>query len=138
MPIPFHPVFYPKNPPITFSNLNYERACVIFNLAALFSQLASLENRATAEGIKRASGYFQVTPPSSFPSRFEANSDSILTLQSAAGTLSFLISSALKPFYSTIGDVPAPMDLTEPFLKSLEWLMLAQAQECFWQKAVMG
>ena len=60
MPIPFHPVFYPKNPPITFSNLNYERACVIFNLAALFSQLASLENRATAEGIKRASGYFQV------------------------------------------------------------------------------
>ena len=60
MPIPFHPAFYPKTPPTTFSNLNFERACVIFNLAALFSQLGSIENRATAEGIKRASGYFQV------------------------------------------------------------------------------
>ena len=31
-----------------------------------------------------------------------------------------------------------PSELLEPSLKSLELLMLAQAQECFWQKASMG
>ena len=31
-----------------------------------------------------------------------------------------------------------PDDLTEPFVTSLELLMLAQAQECVWQKAVLG
>jgi programmed cell death 6-interacting protein len=30
-----------------------------------------------------------------------------------------------------------PLDVTEAFIKSLETLMLAQAQECIWQKAVM-
>ena len=31
-----------------------------------------------------------------------------------------------------------PDDLTEAFVTSLELLMLAQAQECVWQKAVLG
>lgn len=31
-----------------------------------------------------------------------------------------------------------PMDLTEHFVQSMEWLMLAQAQECVWQRAVIG
>jgi programmed cell death 6-interacting protein len=35
-------------------------------------------------------------------------------------------------------DKEMPWDLTEPFLKSLEWLMLAQAQECIWQMALSG
>jgi len=30
-----------------------------------------------------------------------------------------------------------PADLTEAFVASLELLMLAQAQECVWQRAVM-
>jgi hypothetical protein len=30
------------------------------------------------------------------------------------------------------------MDLTEHFVQSMEWLMLAQAQECVWQRAVIG
>lgn len=29
-------------------------------------------------------------------------------------------------------------DLTKPVIKTLEYLMLAQAAECYWQKAVMG
>ena len=33
-------------------------------------------------------------------------------------------------------DVPA--DLCAPFIRCLEQLMLAQAQECVWQRAVMG
>ena len=36
----------------------------------------------------------------------------------------------------TAEDLPA--DLSEPFVKALEWLMLAQAQECVWQRAVLG
>jgi programmed cell death 6-interacting protein len=35
-------------------------------------------------------------------------------------------------------DEDIPLDLTDAFVKSLEFLMLAQAQECVWQKAVMG
>ena len=31
-----------------------------------------------------------------------------------------------------------PLELTEPFLRGLEFMMLAQAQECVWQRAVMG
>jgi programmed cell death 6-interacting protein len=31
-----------------------------------------------------------------------------------------------------------PSDLTELALKSLEVLMLAQAQECVWQRAILG
>jgi programmed cell death 6-interacting protein len=31
-----------------------------------------------------------------------------------------------------------PLDLSEAFLNSMESLMLAQAQECVWQWAVMG
>jgi programmed cell death 6-interacting protein len=30
------------------------------------------------------------------------------------------------------------LDITHAFVKSLEFLMLAQAQECVWQMAVMG
>jgi programmed cell death 6-interacting protein len=58
--------------------------------------------------------------------------------QSAAGTLSFLNSSAIPKIGIKSSDEEVPRDLEEPFVKSLEWLMLAQAQECAWQKAVTG
>jgi programmed cell death 6-interacting protein len=47
-------------------------------------------------------------------------------------------SSALPSLEFVPGDEDIPLDLTESFVKSLELLMLAQAQECVWQKAVMG
>ena len=31
-----------------------------------------------------------------------------------------------------------PTDFNEAFLTSLQYLLLAQAQECAWQKALMG
>lgn len=37
-----------------------------------------------------------------------------------------------------MGPDDEPTELSEPFVKSLEYLMLAQAQECVWQRAVMG
>lgn len=43
-------------------SLAFERASVIFNLGALYSQLASAEDRSTEDGIKRAINYYQVPP----------------------------------------------------------------------------
>jgi hypothetical protein len=58
--ISYAPAFTPSASPITISNLAYERAAVLFNLAALYSQLAANEDRSTHEGVKRASVHFQV------------------------------------------------------------------------------
>lgn len=59
-------------------------------------------------------------------------------VQTAAGTFNFLLSSALPSLEFAPDDEDIPLDLTEAFVKSLEFLMLAQAQECAWQKAVVG
>jgi programmed cell death 6-interacting protein len=58
-------------------------------------------------------------------------------IKNAAGTLSFLISAALPKLVYTPNDDEVPLDLTQAFVKSLEMFMLAQAQECVWQKAIM-
>ena len=58
--IAYAPAFDPLAIPITLTNLVYERASVIFNLAALYSQLAEGENRSTSDGIKRAAANYQV------------------------------------------------------------------------------
>ncbi|KDQ14864.1 hypothetical protein BOTBODRAFT_158886 [Botryobasidium botryosum FD-172 SS1] len=117
--------YYPAFPSstsqlLTLPNLFYERACVLFNLASLYCQLASAQDRISAEGIKRASNQFQLS----------------------AGVLSYLIAEVLPPLQSSLESSQTPTslppDLSEPFLLSLEWLMLAQAQECSWQKAVSG
>lgn len=44
-------------------NLAFERASVLFNLAALYSQLAATEDRSHLEGIKRAKANYQVCFP---------------------------------------------------------------------------
>lgn len=59
-------------------------------------------------------------------------------MQSAAGTLSYLTSSAVPQLAQSLVDKAPPVEFTETFLRSLEYLMLAQAQECAWQRAVMG
>lgn len=48
--------------PISLSSLTFERACVLFNMAALYASMAAAERRAEAEGIKRALGYLTVSP----------------------------------------------------------------------------
>ncbi|KAF8968115.1 BRO1-like domain-containing protein [Flammula alnicola] len=95
--IAYAPVFDESAVPITLNNLGFERACVLFNLASLYSQLGVAEDRSTTEGIKRAAANYQ----------------------QAAGTLSFLRNSVLPKL-------------------GLEWLMLAQAQECSWQLAKLS
>ena len=145
MPIPYSRVFQPNSHPLALSNLAYERANVLYNLAALYCQLASSEDRSNGDGIKRAVAHFQVRV--SFlhlPDPLKSPTDTEIIVvgcsyQNAAGVLSHLISSALPPLETSLPpNTTLPADLSEPFLKALQWLMLAQAQECFWQRAVIG
>ncbi|TFK40326.1 BRO1-like domain-containing protein [Crucibulum laeve] len=111
--IAYAPVFNQSSVPVILRNLAFERASVLFNLASLYSQLAAGEDRSTLDGIKRAATNYQ----------------------QAAGTFSFLHSSALPKLVYSPEDEEIPLDLSESFIKGLEWLMLAQAQECSWQLA---
>ncbi|PFH52959.1 hypothetical protein AMATHDRAFT_138650 [Amanita thiersii Skay4041] len=112
--IAYAPAFTPTAVPLPLRNLAFERAAVLFNLAALYSQLATSEDRASTDGIKRATTNYQL----------------------AAGTLSYLLAAAMLNIPQ--GTENVPLDLTQPFVKSLEWLMLAQAQECSWQLAKLN
>ncbi|KAJ7158788.1 BRO1-like domain-containing protein [Mycena filopes] len=116
--IAYAPAFAPNALPITLRNIAFERAAVLFNLASLYSQLAASEDRSNADGIKRA----------------------IPNYQSAAGTLSYLRSSVLpKLVFPPDADADElPLDLSEGFIYGMEWLMLAQAQECWWQNAKLS
>ncbi|KAL1977990.1 hypothetical protein VTN31DRAFT_849 [Thermomyces dupontii] len=95
--------------PITQNNLRFELANILFNLASLYSQLAYSLNRTTSDGLKQACNYFC----------------------QAAGVLQHLRKDILPDLRAS-----PPEDMDEMTLQSLEELMLAQAQECFWQKAV--
>ncbi|KAH8092591.1 pH-response regulator [Cristinia sonorae] len=113
--IPYYPAFNSSGSPVTLRNLAYERAAVLFNLSALHSQLAAAEDRASPQGLKQA----------------------IASYQNAAGTLNYLSTTATPKLRASITTEAMPLELSEPFVDHLEALMLAQAQECVWQRAVM-
>ncbi|KAI0547402.1 BRO1-like domain-containing protein [Xylaria curta] len=96
--------------PIVHNNLQFERANITYNLAALYSQLAIGSNRADTDGLKTAASYFN----------------------QAAGVLTHLKNEIIPELRTT-----PPDDMDEHSLESLIQLQLAQSQECFWQKAVM-
>lgn len=58
--------------------------------------------------------------------------------QSAAGACNYLSATVLPQLQASVAPDDGPLELTEPFIRSFEFLMLAQAQECVWQRAVMG
>lgn len=93
----------------TENNLRFELANILFNLAGMYSQLALSSNRATSDGLKNAANNFCF----------------------AAGIVSHIKNNVLPEIRSH-----PPEDMDDLTLESLENLMLAQAQECFWQKAV--
>ncbi|KAI1339949.1 BRO1-like domain-containing protein [Xylariaceae sp. FL0016] len=96
--------------PIVHNNLQFELANVLYNLAALYSQLAIHSNRGDTEGLKTAASYFG----------------------HAAGVLKHLRDEVVPGLRTT-----PPEDMDGHTLESLVQLQLAQGQECFWQKAVM-
>ncbi len=101
---------YNTERPISQDNLKFELANILDNLASLYSQLAITSNRGTTEGLRSACNYFCL----------------------AAGVLSHIKTEVIPELRST-----PPEDMDDATLESLQQLMLAQAQECFWQKAVM-
>ncbi|KAF9171702.1 pH-response regulator protein palA/rim20 [Mortierella sp. AD010] len=94
----------------SFRNMYYERACICFNIAAMYSQLGNNEIRSTADGLKRACSYFQ----------------------NAAGTLQHLRDTIIPELR-----IAPTIDISTAALTVYIHLMLAQAQECFWQKGAL-
>lgn len=57
------------------ASLGYEKTCVLFNAAALASQIASEQNLDNDEGLKAAAKYYQVgVAPHSYILTFKASS----------------------------------------------------------------
>ncbi|XP_052804277.1 programmed cell death 6-interacting protein-like isoform X2 [Mya arenaria] len=89
----------------------YEKVCVLFNIAALMSQIGEVQNHESDEGLKTSAKYFQ----------------------QAAGIFGQLKDSSL----SICTQDPTP-DFAPDTLNALAALMLAQGQEAIYRKAVMG
>lgn len=113
---------------MSLNSLVFERASVLFNLAALYSQLATQEDRSSAEGIKRATTNYQVRL---IPLML---GHELTIAKLAAGTFSYLKAFVL-PKLVVPHDEDFPIDLSDGFISGLELLMLSQAQECSWQLA---
>lgn len=99
---------YNTQRPISQDNIRFELANILFNLAAMYSQLAMSSNRNSDDGLKAACNYFCLS----------------------AGVLSHLKTAVVPDMRTT-----PPEDMEINTLESLELLMLGQAQEVFWQKA---
>ncbi|KAB8215890.1 pH-response regulator protein palA/RIM20 [Aspergillus novoparasiticus] len=107
---PWYPAFgFNTSRPISQNNIRFELANILFNLVALYSQLAFSVNRTTPDGLRQACNY----------------------LCQAAGVLAHLRTDILPDLRAS-----PPEDMDDMTLQSLEQLLLAQGQECFWQKAV--
>ena len=92
------------------TSLVYEKACVLFNIAALSTQLAGAQEQEQEEGLKRATQL----------------------LQSAAGVFSAMT----IPLPATSTEQKPTKDLSPACLEALASLCLAQAQDCVLQKAL--
>ncbi|KAI4210686.1 MAG: hypothetical protein LQ351_006461 [Letrouitia transgressa] len=95
--------------PESQNNLRFELANVLYNLASLYSQLAVSLNRSTSDGLKSACNYFC----------------------QAAGVISHIKSEVIPDLRTT-----PPEDMDTMTLESIQQLLLAQSQECFWCKAI--
>ena len=101
---------FSEEEPIIRSNIRYERACVLYNVAALKSHLAASEDLATKEGRSRAKLMFGQT----------------------ASTLAHLRTELMAGSSKD----PAPSaDLSEPTLLMCEHIQLAQGQVCVYEAA---
>ncbi|XP_066603729.1 programmed cell death 6-interacting protein isoform X2 [Prorops nasuta] len=94
---------------LTISTLAYEKVCVLFNIAALQSAVASTQSLDSDEGLKLAAKLFQ----------------------QAAGIFNYMKGNVMM----AIQQEPTP-DISPETLGALSLLMLAQAQEIFVHKAI--
>eukprot|EP00164_Ancoracysta_twista_P001324 GFYU01001728.1.p1 GENE.GFYU01001728.1~~GFYU01001728.1.p1 ORF type:complete len:736 (-),score=202.72 GFYU01001728.1:100-2307(-) len=91
-------------------NIHFEKASVLHNIAAVYTALGSEQDRSTGEGLKTACHHFQT----------------------AAGVFRYLQDHLSKHLLQ-----PITTDLTKESFNMLELFFLAQAQQCFFEKAVV-
>uniref|UniRef100_A0A674BNF0 Programmed cell death 6 interacting protein n=1 Tax=Salmo trutta TaxID=8032 RepID=A0A674BNF0_SALTR len=96
---------------LALASLGYEKTCVLFNGAALASQIASEQNLDSDEGLKAAAKYYQL----------------------ASGAFGHIKDTVL----SALNREPT-MDISPETVGTLSLIMLAQAQEVFFLKATSG
>lgn len=92
-------------------NIHLEKAAILFNLAAVHSQIALSADRTTPTGLKQACNSFQAS----------------------AGVFAFLRDH--ESGKAALGGA-STLDLSTDCAGMLEKLMLAQAQECFFEKVI--
>ncbi|EMS66495.1 hypothetical protein TRIUR3_25355 [Triticum urartu] len=102
------------NKKVGLPSVHLEKAAVLFNLGAVYSQIALAADRTTDVGIRTACGAFQ----------------------SAAGAFAWLRESGVAAKAVAAG--ATTVDVTPDCAAMLEKLMLAQAQECFFEKVIAG
>lgn len=95
---------------VSAANIRFEEACILFNVAASYIQLAGMESRSTSEGLKKACNYFML----------------------AAGVFQHICDNLTSNF-----DVPTPADVSPVSLNFLLKWSLAAAQECFVLKGII-
>uniref|UniRef100_H3DHV4 Programmed cell death 6-interacting protein n=1 Tax=Tetraodon nigroviridis TaxID=99883 RepID=H3DHV4_TETNG len=93
---------------LALASLGYEKTCVLFNVAALASQIASEQNLDNDEGLKAAAKYYQL----------------------ASGAFGHIQDTVL----SALNRQPT-MDISPETMGTLSTIMLAQAQEVIFLKA---
>ncbi|XP_008403088.1 rhophilin-2 isoform X2 [Poecilia reticulata] len=92
--------------PVCQQNLSLEKASMVFNMAALYSQIGTRSDRQTIAGLQEA----------------------ILSFQRAAGMLSHL--------KATFTHIPS-YDMSPAMVSMLIQLLIAQAQECLFEKIAL-
>ncbi|XP_048386174.1 programmed cell death 6-interacting protein isoform X3 [Stegostoma tigrinum] len=93
---------------LSFASLGFEKTCVLFNIGALASQIASEQNLENDEGLKAAAKYYQLAS-----GVFQHIKDTVLSTMNRELT----------------------MDTSPDTVGTLSLIMLAQAQEVFFLKA---
>ncbi|KAJ9079497.1 pH-response regulator protein palA/rim20, variant 2 [Entomophthora muscae] len=99
---------------VSCSDFNFELSNILFNIGAMLSKLGNEENRNTGEGIVNSCKFFQ----------------------EAAGVFERLKDNIYKTCVYPLETLS--VDLEFNFLEFVCALLLAQAQECCWQKAVVN
>ena len=95
---------------IQCTSLYYELSTFLWNFAALHSQVGSRIDRSTDDGIRTANKHFQV----------------------AAGALDWITDNCIPNLHEEVNFGP----VKPPVLRMMSMLMLAQAQLCFYEKAL--
>lgn len=93
--------------------IHYEKAAVLWNIGALYSQLGATQSLWAVDGLKMAADFFQ----------------------RASGAFVY-IRNTLHPRFQI--QIDTSSDLSEATLTAASELMLSQAAECFYQKAEFG